>query len=167
MQNPYFVNDPTILCSELTQMKLYWLSSMKTLDILFNKVCNIDSKSATAFRKLLSTRQQIKSELARVINEIKKLDELRQALCLAEEKKFQANNDIEKYKHFKQSKTILTFVQEDTMHHNTLCMKHKSNCHEHCSLQETTSAGAQIFSGCNAMDAAGMCILCAKNNELV
>ncbi|OMJ70310.1 hypothetical protein SteCoe_31733 [Stentor coeruleus] len=78
-------------------------------------------------------------------------------------------DNIEKYKNFiKNSKpgerlNAIKWIRTD--YHNTVCLEHRTLCHEKCSLNFDDSHGTSFFNNCLCMNAQKICKVCGCNSE--
>ena len=136
---------------------------MEELEKVLKLVCQLGQVSSGVFREFREKQDHIRTLLKQTVMEIKTIYAVQDELTAAEMAKKGAVESAKKHSVFKKTTEIEIDQLVDCSHYNTMCLTHVNQfvCHEHCSLEETTTPGSnEIFGRCFCMGGGNVCKVC-------
>ncbi|CAF1362766.1 unnamed protein product [Didymodactylos carnosus] len=160
MQNSAFSKDPKQRTEEdIVSLKGDWKESMKEIKAMLQKVNTFQAKSVTAFKDLENQRNIIKALMLEAKLEVTNIQKMQDEIASLEQALKRYDEDEGAYQTYTQDTVVDVKEIVDAEYHSTMCSKCDNVCHDHCSLEETTVVGHDIFQGCVAMRE-GQCTQC-------
>ena len=168
MDNQAFCTDPRVWKDDEDErhtVQFHWDKSIRTIDSLLKTVTELSSTSTQAFENMKNFRDKIKSEIARVTQDIANIQQLQDSLDAAQKALQKTGDQKKSFANYTKTETIkLKEIKNDASYHSTVCTIHltKGNiiCHDHCGLEFTQSSGNNYFGGCYCMGPDKKCRHC-------
>lgn len=139
LDNSAFATDPASRTDDdREQVKSDWRRGAKELKRLRDKLVTLGALAVTAFKEMAVKRQQIKTELARVMAEFSSLQAVIEAMEAHSARAVGAASDREEYKNFTQQRVERQKQLQDAPddQHSTMCLACQTMCHQPCGLNE-------------------------------
>ncbi|CAG8800815.1 1883_t:CDS:2, partial [Racocetra persica] len=154
MDNQFFCTDPKICKDdeeERFNVEHNWKKSINTINRLLETITDLSATSTKAFENMKTYRNQIKSELAKVTQDIANIQQVQDHLEAAQKLLQKTGNQKNSYSNYTKTETITLKEIEKSDYHSTVCTLHfkEKICHDYCGLNETTYSGTSYFSGCS------------------
>ena len=166
MDNQAFCTDPKIWQGDEDErhtVQFHWDKSNKTIDNLLAEILQLSSTSTQAFKEMKEFRDKIKSELAKVTQDIANIQKVQDSLDAAQKALQQTGDKKKSFANYTTTQTITlkSIVKAD--YHSTVCTLHFTKdivCHEHCGLEFKNSSGTDHFKHCSCMGPNHLCNQC-------
>lgn len=105
-----------------------WTASMETMEQIKLRLKQIGMKVTNVFKEMRLKRNQIKSELFKILQEVEKLQNLQNDLNELKSAQQNVLNDIKMYSNYTQTKTVNYVEYVDSQYYSRIC----SNCQNVC-----------------------------------
>ncbi|CAG8671244.1 10121_t:CDS:2, partial [Racocetra fulgida] len=146
--------------SEITQ---HWNKSITTINKLLETVTELAVVSTKAFELMRDLRNRIKSEIAKVTQDIANIQQVQDRLEAAQKALQKAGDQKKAFSNYTTSETITLKKIVESNKHSTVCTLHLKDdviCHENCSLSKETRQGTNHFVSCYCMGGGNKCRQC-------
>ncbi|CAG8610675.1 21950_t:CDS:2, partial [Gigaspora rosea] len=166
MDNQFFCTDPEVWKDdedERFNVEHHWTKSINTINRLLETITDLSSTSTKAFENMRDYRNKIKSEIAKVTQDIANIQKVQDCLEAAQKALQKSGNQKNSYANYTKTETITLDKIVNSSYHSTVCTLHlKDNiiCHDHCSLEMESSSGTDHFVGCACMGSNNICNHC-------
>jgi len=166
MDNQAFCTDPKIWKGdedERLTVQLNWNKSNKTIDHLITEILQLSSTSTRAFEEMKKFRDNIKSELAKVTQDIANIQKVQDSLDAAQKALQQTGDQKKSFANYTTTQNITLKSIVKANYHSTVCTMHFKKdivCHNNCGLEFESSSGSNHFEGCYCMGSNHLCKVC-------
>jgi hypothetical protein len=167
MDNQAFCTDPRIWKhdeEERCTVQHNWDKSIRTIDNLLMTVTEMSSTSTKAFEDMRNFRDRIKSEIARVTQDIANIQQVQDSLDFAQQALQKTGDQKKSFSNYTKTETIKLKKIVNASYHSTVCTIHltKGNiiCHDNCGLEFKNNSGTDYFKGCYCMGPDKKCKIC-------
>ncbi len=166
MDNQVFCTDPQIWLNdeeEYSTVKLQWDKSYRTFDNLIKTITEMNATSTEAFTTMKQLQDNIKSEIAKISQNIANIQQVQDKLDAAHKALQRTGNQKNSFANYTttQQITLMKKVPADKI--DTVCDNHVRNgiiCHKDCGLEFTGQSGSTRFNGCTCMESNDKCREC-------
>ena len=162
-QNTTFSFDPKKWTDKVikTELEPYWETSMEMINNLCIHIAKSNPIATDEFALMRDTRDMLKGQMAEVLAQINKLDQVRQKIDIAKSIQARLQDEAGKYQEILNTEKVRYDETVDTPYHNTNCALHKNTCHEQCGLDEIQTKGDSGFLSCACFNGNDFCNSCA------
>jgi hypothetical protein len=171
MDNQAFCFNPQIWKDDEEErgiVQYNWDKSIKTIDSLLMKITELSSTSTQSFEDMKNYRDRIKSEIARVTQDITNIQQiqnsLQNSLDAAQRALQKSENQKKSFSNYTRTETIRRKKIVSASYYSTVCTLHLKDgiiCHEDCGEGEFESeSGTNYFKSCHCMGPDNKCISC-------
>jgi hypothetical protein len=166
MDNQAFCTDPHVWKDDEDErhtVQFHWDKSIRTIDSLLMAITEMSSTSTQAFENMKNYRDKIKSEIARVTQDIANIQKVQDSLDAAQRALQNSGDKKNSFSNFVTSETMTLTKIVGASYHSTVCTLHlKSNiiCHDNCGLEFQNSSGTDHFKYCACMGSNDICDEC-------
>ncbi|GBC06346.1 hypothetical protein RclHR1_06780010 [Rhizophagus clarus] len=166
MDNQAFCTDPQVWKNdedERPNVQFNWDKSFKTIDNLLMAITEMSSTSTQAFQNMKNYRDRIKSEIAKVTQDIANIQKVQDSLDAAQKALQKTGDQKKSFANYTETESIKIKKIVNASYHSTVCALHlKDNiiCHNHCGLEFENTSGTNYFSSCSCMGPNGLCSKC-------
>ncbi|CAG8444966.1 14445_t:CDS:2 [Acaulospora morrowiae] len=166
MDNQAFCTNPQVWKhdeDERHTVQFHWDKSIRTIDNLLVSITELSSTSTQAFEQMKSYRNKIKSEIAKVTQDISNIQQVQDSLEAAQKALQKTGDKKNSFSNYTKTETmsIKKFVNVD--YYSTVCTLHFKNeiiCHQNCGLEFESNHGTDHFRWCSCMGSNYLCIEC-------
>ncbi|KAF0458281.1 hypothetical protein F8M41_001047 [Gigaspora margarita] len=166
MDNQFFCTDPEVWKDdedERLNVEHHWKKSINTINILLETITNLSSTSTKAFENMRDYRNKIKSEIAKVTQDIANILKVQDCLEAAQKALQKFGNQKNSYANYTKTETITLDKIVESNYHSTVCTLHlKDNiiCHDNYEVEMKSSSGTDYFANCPCMGPNNICRVC-------
>ncbi|CAG8602352.1 22880_t:CDS:2, partial [Gigaspora rosea] len=167
MDNQFFCTDPEVWKYDEDErfiVEHHWAKSINTINRLLETITELSPTSTKAFENMRDYRDKIKSEIAKVTQDIANIQKVQDSLEAAlktAQKALQKSGDLKNsYANYTKTETITIDKIVTANYHSTVCNLHlKDNiiCHENCEPKMELSSGTDFFANCACMGPNNIC----------
>ncbi|CAG8691783.1 6928_t:CDS:2, partial [Dentiscutata heterogama] len=140
----------------------HWEMSLNTIDRLLEAITELSFTSTKAFENMRDYRNKIKSEIAKVTQDITNIQRVQDCLEAAQKALQKTGNQKNSYSNYTKTETITLDKIVPSNYHSTICTLHDKEkiCHDGCGLSMETSSGTDHFIRCYCMGSNNLCRVC-------
>ncbi|CAG8669174.1 4190_t:CDS:2, partial [Dentiscutata erythropus] len=166
MDNRFFCTDPEVWNDdndERVDVEHNWKRSINSIDRLLVTITELSSTSTKAFENMKDYRNRIKSEIAKVTQDIANIQQVQDSLEAAQKALQKTGNQKNSYSNYTKTETVTLDKMVDAGYHSTICDNHYKNniiCHERCGLEMETRLGTNNLVHCSCMGSNDICTKC-------
>ncbi|RIB24000.1 hypothetical protein C2G38_2071145 [Gigaspora rosea] len=164
MDNQFFCTDPEVWKDdedERFNIEHHWKKSINTINILLETITELSSTSTKAFENMRDYRNKIKSEIAKVTQDIANIQKVQDNLEAAQKALQKSGDQKNSYANYTKTETITIDKIVNANYRSTVCVLHfKDNiiCHEYC--EPKMVSGTDFFVDCACMGTGSICRVC-------
>ncbi|RIB17851.1 hypothetical protein C2G38_2186207 [Gigaspora rosea] len=166
MDNQAFCSDPSIWKNDEDErevVELNWDRSFRAINDLLETVTDMSATSTQAFETMRQYRNKIKSEIAKVTQDIANIQQVQDRLEAAQRALQKTEDQKAAFANYTTTETITLKKIVQSNFHSTVCTLHLTDniiCHEGCGLEMLSSSGTDHFLGCYCMSGGTTCSQC-------
>ena len=167
MDNQAFCTDPRIWKDDKEErdtVQNNWDKSIRTINSLLMTITELSSTSTKAFEDMKNYRDRIKSEIARVTQDIANIQQVQDSLDAAQKALQKTGDQKKSFANYTKTETIKLKEIVRASYHSTVCTIHLTKgdiiCHDGCGLEFTKNSGTDYFRSCYCMGSNDKCNVC-------
>ncbi|CAG8855452.1 4850_t:CDS:1, partial [Gigaspora margarita] len=166
MDNQAFCNNPSIWKNDEDEREFIeknWNISFRAINDLLETVTDMSATSTQTFETIRQYRNKIKSEIAKVTQDITNIQQVQDRLEAAQRALQKTEDQKTAFANYTTTETIKLKKIVPCNFHSTVCTLHlKSNiiCHEHCEFEMKSATGTEHFIACYCMRKGNKCTQC-------